>query len=122
MKPEPVCQHKTGTFLTSHVTPHMYEPDTKSVMCCIFACVHCGELYTSAIEVLRGYMPDGTLPPEIAKISAQKVQSRQMDMLVEARAGKLMSQRLQEMDQEAKRAGAVANPNSPAHLFPATPG
>jgi hypothetical protein len=84
----------------------MYEPETKSVMCCVFHCDDCGDLFTASIEVLRGYLPDGTIPPELAKISEQKVKNNQIDMLVEARAGKLVSQRLQQMDEERKRAGA----------------
>lgn len=107
------CEHektKERRFLTSHLTPHMYEPDTKSVMCCVFLCEACGDLFTASIEVLRSYMPDGALPPEIAKISEQKVKNHQMDLLVEARAGQLAAQRLK-LEAEAKKPGASRHPD-----------
>jgi hypothetical protein len=109
------CKHQVdkARYLTSHVTPHMLEPDTKSAMCCVFLCCDCGDLFTSQIEVLRGYMPDGSLPPEIAKISDQKRENQKLNMLVEARAGQLLSQRLKQIDEEAKRAGATRDPILP---------
>lgn len=106
------CQHKTkqSRYLTSHLTPHMMEPDTKSVMTCVFLCEGCGDLFTSNIEVLRGYQPDGSIPPKLLEISEVKRKNLEMNMLVEARARQLLDKRLAETADKSGRAGATAAP------------
>ena len=94
------CKHnkpRSQRYLTRHLTPHMLEPDVKSVMCCVFLCEDCGSIYTTGIEVLRGYLPDGTMPAELAKISEQRLGMSSLGLHGAAHMAPFMPQPMQDV-------------------------
>lgn len=107
------CKHPVDEcrFLTSHTSPHTGEPELKSIVTCIFLCHACGKLHSVGIEVLRGYLADGTIPSKLVEAIDNMNLKKRVEQQAELRAHQLYAQRLKQEEQLNGRTGInVRNP------------
>lgn len=93
------CQHptKSSKYLTTYEQVHLDDPDTKSMLACLFLCEDCGRIYPANVEVIRGRNPDGSVPQHLSDL----IKKRKESIELEVRAHKLAAQMVK--DQEIKK-------------------
>lgn len=84
------CQHPTekSRYLTTYEQVHLDDPETKSMLACLFLCEDCGKIYAAYVEVVRSRLPNGDIPPALADL----IKKRKDNIELEMRAQRLAAQ------------------------------
>jgi hypothetical protein len=67
-------------------------PETHVMLACLFLCQECGSIYSSNVEMIRGFLSNGDIPPALAKF----IDKRKVEIQVQQRAEAIVAEKLKE--------------------------
>lgn len=99
MSDQAQCVHpiENSQFLTTYEQVHLDNPETHAMLACLFLCKDCGKIYASNVELIRGYLPSGDVPPELQKV----ISKRKTEIAVEQRAHQLAAQLIKNQEKKS---------------------